>query len=393
MRRSALACAAVAAATGTLALPAGASAADAILGVTDENVLVQFNSDSPGALASAVPLRGLAANEQAVGLDVRPSNDHVYVTTNQSRTLQVDPTTGELRPVFGPFGPALAGTAFGMDFNPQADALRLVSDTDQNLRITAANVTNADTNLAYAAGDPGAGTNPAVTAVAYSNNVPSAPSTTLYGIDTARDALVRVDPASSGQLRTVGALGTDAEANAGFDIAPAGGAAYATLTSTVEDEAATRLWRIDLANGRATPSGELPELLLPDAIGDLRGIAVAGTVAGDDARPVVSVAFSSTILEQNTDVLEPSVSCDETCAVNIEAQVNGVDAGEATEAIVGAGRATVEIRLSQAARNRIARRGTELISLDITAVDAAGNTTTQNNRVSRTQTLAGRRGG
>jgi hypothetical protein len=36
--------------------------------------------------------------------------------------------------------------------------------------------------------------------------------------------------------------------------------------------------------------------------------------------------------------------------------------------------------------------GAELISLDIVAVDAAGNRTTQNNRISRTQTLSGRRG-
>jgi hypothetical protein len=51
------------------------------------------------------------------------------------------------------------------------------------------------------------------------------------------------------------------------------------------------------------------------------------------------------------------------------------------------------VRLSATARARIRRRGTELISLDITAVDAAGNRTTQNNRRSRTQTLSARRNG
>ena len=51
------------------------------------------------------------------------------------------------------------------------------------------------------------------------------------------------------------------------------------------------------------------------------------------------------------------------------------------------------MRLNSAARARIARRGTELISLDIEAVDAAGNRTVQNNRISRTQTLGARRSG
>jgi hypothetical protein len=57
-----------------------------------------------------------------------------------------------------------------------------------------------------------------------------------------------------------------------------------------------------------------------------------------------------------------------------------------------AGRVTVDVRLSQAARQRIARSGTELISLNIEATDAAGNRSRQNNRVSRTQTIGARRG-
>jgi hypothetical protein len=154
------------------------------------------------------------------------------------------------------------------------------------------------------------------------------------------------------------------------------------------------LHRIDLNTGRATPAAASPAIVLPEGSGALRGLAAAGGAPDDRVAPELSVAFSSTILEQNTATLEPSVSCDESCTVTITATVQGIRGGTATESITGgAGRETVEVRLSQAARNRIARSGTELISLDISAVDAAGNRQTQNDRVSRTQTLAGRRGG
>ena len=106
----------------------------------------------------------------------------------------------------------------------------------------------------------------------------------------------------------------------------------------------------------------------------------------------MSVAFSSTILEQNTNPLKPSISCDEACTITVAAQVEGRSAGTGTATLDDAGRVTVEIPLSTTIQRRIARRGTELISIDVTSVDAAGNTTTQNDRLSRTQTIAARQG-
>lgn len=385
MKRTSLAL--LAACTAALAAPAGASAAETIYGVTDGNRLIRFSSEAPGAASENIAIQGLAADERVVGIDVRASDDNLFAVTSANRAVQVDTVTGETRAAFGPFG--LAGNSFGVDFNPQANALRIVSDADQNLRVSDNNNTTADGNLAYAAGDPGAGTNPSVGGVAYSNNTPSASSTVLFGIDSARDALVRIDPPNSGQLRTVGPLGQDAAEPTGFDIAP-GGTAYASFRV---GEGPQALYRIDLNTGRATPAADPSGIVIPEGAGALRGIAVIGSTPDDNTRPVASVAFSSTILEENTNTLEPSVSCNETCTVSIEAEVQGRDAGEATEQIVGAGRATVEVRLNSTARARIARRGTELISLDIEVTDAAGNRTVQNNRVSRTQTLGARRSG
>lgn len=373
----------LAAGTTAMAAAPAAQAADAIYGVTDRNHLVLTTSDAPGAVVSDITLRGLGADERVVGLDVRPSDDVLYGVTNANRGVQINPVTGAVRPAFGPFSPALNGASFGVDFNPQANALRITSDADQNLRITSAGATVNDGALAYPDG-----VNPAVTAVAYTNNVPGATSTTLYGIDTGRDALVKIDPPNAGTVGVVGGLGADVGEPAGFDIAPTG-TAYAALK---RGNAPVGLNRIDLNTGAATELRQGVTVGLPAGSGTLVDIAVAGSVPDDTTRPTLSVAFSSTILEQNTATLEPSVSCDETCTVTVEAEVQGRDAGEGTATILGAGRATVDVRLNAAARARIARKGTELISLDITATDAAGNRSTQNNRVARTQTLEARRG-
>ena len=382
------ACLAVLACSATAAAPAAASAAEVLYGVTDQNRLVRFTSDGPGDVADSVQITGLLqGDERVVGIDVRPSNDALYAVTNANRVYVVNPVTGASRPAVNPITTPLNGTLFGVDVNPAADALRITSDAEQNLRIRFSDGTTFnDGALNYADG-----ANPAVTASAYTNSVPGATSTTLFNIDAGRDALVRQDPPNAGTLNVVGALGLDVGDAVGFDIA-ADGQAYAALVT--QGQQVVNLHRIDLNTGRAAPAAASPAITLPANAGTLRGLAAAGGAPDDRTAPELSVAFSSTILEQNTATLEPSVSCDESCTVSVTATVQGIRGGTATAAIVGgAGRETVELRLSQAARNRIARSGTELISLDITATDAAGNRQVQNDRVSRTQTLAGRRGG
>lgn len=373
----------VLAVAGFVAAPAAAQAAEALYGVTQDNRLVRFDSDGPGDVTEVAPIGGLAGGENVVGIDVRPATDQLYAVTSGNRILQVNPTTAATR-IFSPT-PALAGTLFGVDFNPEADALRIVSDAEQNLRIRFSPPGQfTDAPLQYAAGDPGAGTNPTVTASAYTNNTPDAPDTVLFGIDVARDTLVRQEPPNAGTLTTVGGLGFDAANAVGFDVAAAGGIAYAAIQRQGSD--AVELFRIDLTNGRATAATAAP------TIGsDLRAMATAGTIRDDSTPPSVSVAFSSTILESNTNPLKPSVSCDESCTVSITATIDGRRAGRTTESIQGAGRETMEIRLNAAARRRVASPGTELFRLRISGVDAAGNRTGQV-RVSRTQTIRQRLG-
>ena len=395
MRRTRVLAATTAACALLGAVPSAASAADALFGLTDDNRIIRFNSDSPGQILGTVPVQGLQAGESLVGIDVRPANDHLYVVGSTNRVYQVNPVTGQTRAAFGQFTPGLNGQSFGVDFNPVGDALRIVSDNEQNLRIpfTGGNAGDAqnDTALAYAPTDSGNGTNPSVGGAAYTNSFPGASSTTLYDIDTARDVLVRQDPPNAGTLTTVGQLGLDAEGVAGFDISVQDNVGWASLTP--RGATVPSLYRVDLTTGKATPAVATNDAKI-GTDRQLRGIAAAaGAVPDDKTAPELSVAFSSTILEQNTDVLKPSVSCDEACTVTISATVQGIAAGSATETIPSAGRETIEITLNSTARNRIARRGTELIRLRIAAVDMAGNRVEQNNRRSRTQTLTARLGG
>ena len=108
--------------------------------------------------------------------------------------------------------------------------------------------------------------------------------------------------------------------------------------------------------------------------------------------PVVGCIFFHNLPQHNTDVLKPSVSCNETCAVEATAQVAGRVAGRGGAVLAAAGRATVEVPLRATARGRIAREGADLISLRIVGGDAAGNRR-ERDRISRTQTLAERRAG
>src|SRR5688500_6764944 len=101
MRRTTLG--ALAAVTAALAAPAAASAADTIYGATDQNRLVRFSSEAPGAAAANIAIQGLAAEERVVALDVRPSDDNLYAVTTANRAVQIDTVTGEARAAFGSF--------------------------------------------------------------------------------------------------------------------------------------------------------------------------------------------------------------------------------------------------------------------------------------------------
>ncbi|HEY6187997.1 MAG TPA: DUF4394 domain-containing protein [Pyrinomonadaceae bacterium] len=236
-----------------------------IYGVTAFNNLISFERANPERLYSRVPITGLQAGEQILGIDFRPSNGVLYGLGSTSRLYTINTTTGVATQVgAGQFTPLLSGTDFGFDFNPLSGQIRVVSNTDQNLRLDpdTGTVAATDTTLAFAPADANAAVNPNVVALAYTNNVAGAVSTTLYGIDSNKDSLVRVgsvggSPISpdAGQLFTIGSIGGvgDFGGLTSFDILSSGDTALAAFsppgfTSTTPSS----LYTINLTTGAAT---------------------------------------------------------------------------------------------------------------------------------------------
>ena len=238
--------------------------AEPIIVLTSGNRLLTVDSATPGTVTRTVQITGLQSGETLLGMDFRPATGQLYALGSTARIYLVDENTGvatvsstltaDAADTTAPFA-GLNGTRFGVDFNPVPDRLRVVSDTDQSLRINVmTGATTTDGNLAYAAsGDPNSGANPNVVGSAYRNSFSGAVVTELYGIDSNLDVLVTQDPPNAGTLTTDGPLNVDTTDAVGFDISGLTAQAYASLTTG----GTTNLYTINLDSGAATSVGAL----------------------------------------------------------------------------------------------------------------------------------------
>jgi Domain of unknown function (DUF4394) len=201
------------------------------VGLTSAGSLVCFDGDDPADTVDLGVVTGLE-NETLVGVDFRaPFTDPAGVSNNIPAegalyglgsnggvyriALDDADTATAMATKTAQLDQALAGTAFGIDFNPTVDRLRIVSDSGQNLRANVdTGVTVVDGGL-NTAGAPTTG----VVAAAYTNNdTDPATGTTLYDIDAALDQVVLQSPPNAGGLAPVGALGVDTGSAVGFDL-------------------------------------------------------------------------------------------------------------------------------------------------------------------------------
>ncbi|HEX4870774.1 MAG TPA: DUF4394 domain-containing protein, partial [Nevskiaceae bacterium] len=216
--------------------------------------LVSFDLASPTTLATESYLLGLPANEKVHGLDFRPATGELVLVGSSNRLYIANPSTGlitarrDLVPASGSSFSGLSGTSFGIDFNPAADALRIVSSSRQNLRVL------VDTGEVFTETALNRGTAAATAeAAGYTNAFADTGATVLYVVDTSGDVLATINTPADGTLSNVGALGVDASAANGFDIDGVNGRAHATLTVGSE----TALYRLNLGTGAASRVGTL----------------------------------------------------------------------------------------------------------------------------------------
>src|SRR5262245_5016444 len=267
-----------------LVLVPGGALAEPLTGLTSTGSLVTFDSSTPGTIGTSVAITGLAGGETILGIDRRPANGLLYGLGSTSRLYTLNTTTGLATSVgASPFSPALTGTAFGFDFNPVPDRIRVVSTDTSNVRLNPndGTVAGTDTALSYAAGDSGAGISPRVVGSAYTNNFNGTSVTTLFGIDSNRDVLVMqggphgVPSPSRGVLTTIGTgLGFNTSDLVGFDVSGITGTAFASLVPPTGG--AAQLFTINVATGTATLVGTIGT-----------GLTLTGLAAGVGAAPTI----------------------------------------------------------------------------------------------------------
>lgn len=282
--------------TGIIGIALQQPAAMPVLALSaDGTQLFRFVSNALGSPAT-LSIGGVTAGETLVGIDFRPQtgqlyafgvndmadNGTVYIIDPQSGVASVVGAAGLVRFVTTTgvpvdFPPASVG--YGFDFNPAVDRIRVVTATGLNFRLNPitggpvdSNAPNLDDGInpdGSINGQPAGSTG--VTAAAYTNSFgqPTGGATTQYVIDADSDTLFIQNPPNNGtltmpQLITLNGNRLDfSEAN-GFDIpatvrvitsaSPATGLGFAALTVG----SSTRLYSIDLSNGRATDLGALP---------------------------------------------------------------------------------------------------------------------------------------
>jgi len=222
------------------------------IGLVGGKALVAFDLSKPGRPLAGRKVSGLTGDTSLVGIDFRVQDKRLYGVGNAGGvyTLSSKARATKVSQLTVP----LSGSKFGVDFNPAADRLRVVSDNGQNLRhdVNPGGATIADGTLTY---PPATAAVIGVSAAAYTNNdLDTATATTLFDLDTTLDQVAVQAPANAGSLSATGKFGVDATSDAGFDIAGKDNKGYATLNVGGK----YRLYSVSLLAGTVTSKGSFP---------------------------------------------------------------------------------------------------------------------------------------
>jgi Domain of unknown function (DUF4394) len=208
----------------TMAGAATAAAATQLVALTGDRTLILIDYHRPAVVGQAT-VSGISG--RLLGIDVRPADGQLYGVVDDGTVVTID---GRGKATFKSTLSAtlLSGVRASVDFNPSADALRIIGDDGTNLRANVdTGMVTTDTPLNYAANPfvPVAvpPTVPQVIAAAYTNSragtVPMTKGTILFDIDDRADAIFAQVPANGGTLNAVGDQLGISPGSIGFDIA------------------------------------------------------------------------------------------------------------------------------------------------------------------------------
>jgi Ca2+-binding RTX toxin-like protein len=281
---------------------AGAWNDDELYGITAGATphLVSFAPVNPITFEEDAPISGLTAGDTVMGMDVSPRDGGLYLLTQNGtvgRLYSLDASAADATPVAqltadpadttAPYT-GLTDIAYGVDFNPQSNLLRVVggfaNSNAQNLRVDPA-TGKVTTDVPITSGVKLAG-------IAYHNNDNDTSTPTVqYGYDFAIDAWGSVTTPNNGAtwlaIQNNSAFATGQVTNIGLDEAPSG-AMYET--HFINASSSQRLYSVSNVAG-PNPNvshnliGPVPTALvgLSAAVENLFGVDSAAITTGEGA--------------------------------------------------------------------------------------------------------------
>lgn len=228
--------------------------AQSFIGLSGDRTLQRFTFDG-GRVTDQFSVSGVPG--KLLGFDRRTQTDGLLYGIFANGTIAtINPSNGRATAV-GTASERLPDPV-SIDFNPVADAIRVVGQNGRNFRV---NVTTGavttDAPITFPAVVPPAPPNqfngdnpPQVVGVAYTNARPGVNATQLYDVEAETDATFLQTPPNNGTLSAVGQLALGIGGQVGFDIfSRSSGVTTAYLART------GRLYRIDLGSGRTIDNG------------------------------------------------------------------------------------------------------------------------------------------
>jgi len=195
-----------------------------IFAVTDGNVLLQFDSDSPGVIQRATAINGLGAGETIAAMDFKPGANGAAGTLfgvasgNRTPFYTIDPSTGVATRFVAPGFPrsGLSGSfpveyAVGLDYDDLTNTFRYTDENGGGYRFNGDNLFDF---VNFAGIDK-------LTDLAFRPTGGNSSLFALSGAIYSTDEFVTINPAN-GQVLTRGALGLDIERWVGLDTAADG---------------------------------------------------------------------------------------------------------------------------------------------------------------------------
>jgi hypothetical protein len=233
-----------------LAISTGQSQAATIAALVGDNSIALIDADSRTA-------KGMAAvsgvEGKLLGIDWRPSDGMLYGLFADGTVATIDAMNGKATKIETLKAVPPAGATVTADFNPVADAFRIMGSDGTNLRTKiAGGAVATDKPHVFADDDMHKGAMPMIVAGAYSNAMKGAEKTALYTIEAKNGVLAVQNPPNDGVQKSIGKLGVDVSAGAAFDIVSDGKGGNAAYLA-----AGGKLYSVDIMSGAAKEWGAI----------------------------------------------------------------------------------------------------------------------------------------